>query len=264
MSKLLYANFYRMLKNKLFLIGMGFMFFAGAFLCFQQYRQLVGYGAKVNLDSTFFAYTIMIGVISAIFCSLFVGIEYNDGTMRNKIIAGHKRTEIYFSSLIINIFASFLMCFSYMLANIVVGIPLIGALTISGTKVILLVIGSLITVIAFCSIFTMISLLVSSKAIAPVICIVAMFMSIAFLNEVQRILDEPKYYYDGTLNTVSYVDGTERDMLEFIYDVIPAGQEMQYSRKNVENMNKLCLYSMGLTLVTTGVGVFFFRRKNMK
>ena len=94
MSKLLYANFSRMIKSKLFLIGLGFMFFAGSFLCFQQYRQLVGYHAQVKLDSTFFVYTLMIGVISAIFCSLFVGVEYNDGTMRNKIIAGYKRTEI--------------------------------------------------------------------------------------------------------------------------------------------------------------------------
>lgn len=34
MSKLLYANFSRMIKSKLFLIGMGFMFFAGSFYAF--------------------------------------------------------------------------------------------------------------------------------------------------------------------------------------------------------------------------------------
>lgn len=263
MSNLLYANFSRMVKNKLFLIGIGFMFFAGSFLCYQQYRQLVGYGTNVKLDSTFFGYTIMIGVISAIFCSLFVGAEYNDGTMRNKIIAGHKRIDIYFSNLIVNIVASFLMCFSYILANIVVGIPLIGTLTISATEVLLIIAGSLISVVAFCSIFTMISLLVSTKAIAPVICIVAMFLSVAFLNEVQRILDNPKYWYDGTVNT-AYVGGKEREQLEFIYDVLPTGQEMQYSRKSTENMDKLCLYSVGVTIITTGVGVFFFRRKNIK
>lgn len=264
MSNLLYANFSRMVKNKLFLIGIGFMFFAGSFLCYQQYRQLVGYGTHVKLDSTFFQYTIMIGVISAIFCSLFVGVEYNDGTIRNKLIAGHKRTAIYLSNLIVNIVASFLMCFSYMLANIVVGIPLIGTLTIPATKVLLIIIGSLITVIAFCSIFTMISLLVSAKAIAPVICIVAMFLSVAFLNEVQRILDEPKYYYDGTLNTTSYVEGTERDVLEFIYNALPAGQEMQYARRSTENMNELCMYSIGATIITTGIGIFGFKRKNVK
>ena len=257
MSNLLYANFSRMIRNKLFLIGMGFMFFAGSFLCFQQYRQLVGYHAQVKLDSTFFTYTLMIGVISAIFCSLFVGVEYNDGTMRNKIIAGHKRTEI------VNIVASFLMCGSYILANVVVGIPMIGALTIPINKVLLIVFGSLITVVAFCSIFTMISLLVSSKAIAPIICILFVFLSIAFLNEVQRILDNPKVWYDGTVNT-AYVGGKEREQLEFIYNVLPAGQEMQYARKDIKNMNEMCLYSVGVTVITTGIGVFFFKRKNIK
>lgn len=263
MSNLLYANFSRMIKNKVFLIGMGFMFIAGSFLCFQQYRQAAGYGIQVKLDSTFFEYTIMIGVISAVFCSLFVGVEYNDGTMRNKIIAGHKRAKIYFSNLIVNIAASFLICFSYMSANMIVGIPLIGTLTIPITKVLLIIGGSLITVIAFCAIFTMISLLVSSKAIAPVICIVAMFLSVAFLNEVQRILDNPKMWYDGTVNT-AYVGGKEREQLEFIYDVIPTGQEMQYARKSIKNMDKLCMYSAGITVVTTGVGIFFFKRKNIK
>lgn len=263
MSKLLYANFSRMIKSKLFLIGLGFMFFAGSFLCFQQYRQLVGYHAQVKLDSTFFVYTLMIGVISAIFCSLFVGVEYNDGTMRNKIIAGYKRTEIYFSNLIVNIVASFLMCGSYMLANLVVGIPMIGTLTIPASKALTIVLGSLITVVAFCSIFTMISLLVSSKAIAPIMCILFVFLSIAFLNEVQRVLDNPPTWYDGTVNT-AYVGGEEREKLEFIYNVFPAGQEMQYARRDIKNINEMCLYSAGVTVIATGLGVFFFRRKNIK
>ena len=263
MSKLLYANFSRMMKSKLFFIGMGFMFFAGSFLCFQQYRQLVGYHAQVKLDSTFFEYTLMIGVISAIFCSLFVGVEYNDGTMRNKIIAGHKRTEIYFSNLIVNIVASFLMCVSYMFANVIVGIPMIGTLTISTTKALLIVVGSLITVVALCSIFTMISLLVSNKAIAPVICILFVFLSIAFLNEVQGILDNPKIWYDGTVNT-AYVGGREREQLEFIYNVLPTGQEMQYARRDIKNMSEMSIYSVGVTVITTGIGIFFFKRKNIK
>ena len=54
-----------------------------------------------------------------------------------------------------------------------------------------------------------------------------MFLSIAFFNEVQRILDQPEFWYDGTVNT-AYVDGTEREVLEFLYNAIPAGQEMQY------------------------------------
>lgn len=263
MSKLLYANFFRLWKNRLFLIGLGFMFFAGGFLAFQQYRQLIGYGAAVKLDSTFFDYIIMIGVVSSIFCSLFLNVEYNDGTMRNKIIAGHKRAAIYFSNLIVNIIASLLFCLSYILANIVIGIPLIGMLTITLNKTVLILSGSMVTTIALCAIFTMINMLIHSKAIAPIICVVAMFLSIFFVNEVQRILDNPKYWYDGTVNT-AYVGGKEREQLEFIYNALPAGQEMQYSRKNIENINEMCLYSIGITVITSAVGVFIFWKKDIK
>ena len=263
MSKLLYANFFRLWRNRLFQIGLGFMFFAGSFLVFQQYRQLVGYGTNVKLDSTMFGYTIMIGVISSIFCSLFVSTDYNDGTIRNKVIAGSRRAEICIANLIVNIVASFLLCFSYILANIVIGVPLIGTLETPLPKVLLILAGSLLTVIAFCSVFTMISLLIQSKAIAPVVCIVAMFLSIAFLNEVQRILDQPEFWYDGTVNT-AYVDGTEREVLEFLYNAIPAGQEMQYSRRSTENIREMATYAAGLTVITTGIGAFFFNRKDIR
>ena len=187
MSKLLYANFFRLWRNRLFQIGLGFMFFAGGFLVYQQYRQLVGYGINVKLDSTMFGYTIMIGVISSIFCSLFVSTDYNDGTIRNKVIAGSRRAEIYIANLIVNIVASFLLCFSYILANIVIGIPLIGTLETPLPKALLILAGSLLTVIAFCAVFTMISLLIQSKAIAPVVCIVAMFLSISIRERRESI-----------------------------------------------------------------------------
>ena len=262
MSKLLYANFFRLWRNRLFQIGLGFMFFAGGFLVYQQYRQLVGYGINVKLDSTMFGYTIMIGVISSIFCSLFVSTDYNDGTIRNKVIAGSRRAEIYIANLIVNIVASFLLCFSYILANIVIGVPLIGTLETPLPKALLILAGSLLTVVAFCAVFTMISLLIQSKAIAPVVCIVAMFLSIAFLNEVQRILDQPEFWYDGTVNT-AYVDGTEREVLEFLYNAIPAGQEMQYSRRSTENIGEMAAYAAGLTVITTGIAAFFFNRKDI-
>ena len=116
------------------------MFFAGGFLVYQQYRQLVGYGTNVKLDSTMFGYTIMIGVISSIFCSLFVSTDYNDGTIRNKVIAGSRRAEIYIANLIVNIVTSFLLCFSYILANIVIGIPLIGTLETPLSKALLILV----------------------------------------------------------------------------------------------------------------------------
>lgn len=263
MNKLLYANFKRLWKNKLFWIGMIFMFLAGLALVLKQYEQHINYGHNVKLESTFFTYAIMIGVVSAVFCTLFTGVEYSDGTMRNKIIAGHKRTDIYFSSLIVNVSASLLFCCSYILSNIILGISLIGFKKTGPETILILLAGSIITVIALCSIFTMVSLLVHNKALAPVISIVGIFLLIAFTNEVQRILDEPKTWYDGTPN-LAYVEGAERERLEFIYNALPAGQEMQYARMETKNVGEMCVYSTGMIVLTSGIGSFIFKRKDIK
>ena len=79
----------------------------------------------------------------------------------------------------------------------------------------------------------------------------------------QRILDQPEFWYDGTVNT-AYVDGTEREVLEFLYNAIPAGQEMQYSRRSTENIGEMAAYAAGLTVITTGIGAFFFNRKDIR
>lgn len=263
MNKLLRADFARLWKNKIFWIGLGFMFLAGCALVLKQYRQLKVYGIPVKLETTFYTYALFIGVVSAIFCSLFLGIEYSEGTMRNKMIIGHKRITIYFSNLITNISASLLLCFSYLLSNIILGIPLIGLKEFDLSKNLLLIAGSVVMVVALCSIFTMISLLIQNKAIAPVICIVGMFLMLGVVSEVERMLEQPQYYFDNTLNP-NYLEGEQRERYEFLYDFLPAGQEMQYASRKTQNIGDMCLYSIGITIVTTGIGTFFFKRKDIK
>ena len=202
-------------------------------------------------------------MICSIFVSLFLSVEYVDGTMRNKIIAGHKRAEIYLASLIVNVVSAMALCASYLLANLVIGIPLIGPLRLPWSKTLCLLTGSALMVVALCAVFTMVSLLIQSKGIAPVVCIVTMFLSIAFVNEVQRILDEPQYWYDGTVNA-AYVDGCEREVLEFLYRALPAGQGMQYAGRQTGQVGQMTLYAAALTVVTTGVGVFCFQRKEIR
>jgi hypothetical protein len=263
MNRLLHANFTRLWKNKLFIIGLGFMFLAGSAYVLKQYEQLSVYGIPSELKSTFFKFNNLIGVLSAIFCSLFLGIEYSDGTIRNKIIVGHKRINIYISNLVLNITTSILFCVSYIIPNIFLGIPLLGLNTLSISKLVLSLLGSIMMVIALCALYTMIGLLFHNKAIAPVICIVAMFLSIGVVNEIKRTLDQPKYYYDGVRND-SYIEGAQRERYKFMYNFIPAGQASQYSKMSLKNIDKMCLYSAGITIVATGIGMFLFRKKDIK
>ena len=53
-----------------------------------------------RIDNGFFGCALFIGIVMAVFCSLFIGTEYSEGTIRNKIIIGQKEAlficQIYY------------------------------------------------------------------------------------------------------------------------------------------------------------------------
>lgn len=108
MSKLLSANFMRLKKDKFFWIGIIFMFAAGVLYPTMIYRDVQKTGIINTVDDAFCGCTLFIGVVMAVFCSLFIGTEYSDGTIRNKIAIGHTRTALYLSNAIVSATVSIL------------------------------------------------------------------------------------------------------------------------------------------------------------
>ena len=82
------------------------------------------------IDGQLFTFAMFIGIVLSTFCGLFLGIEYGDGTIRNKVVVGHKRSSIYLANLITCIAAGLAMCAAFMLVYVAVGIPLIGTFTL--------------------------------------------------------------------------------------------------------------------------------------
>ena len=100
MSKLLTAGFSRVFKKKTFYICLIIMAVNGVLNALSIYSdKALGYNS--TLDSIFFEYVPFIPILMSVFCALFIGTEYSDGTMRNKIVSGHKRSTIYLSNFII-------------------------------------------------------------------------------------------------------------------------------------------------------------------
>lgn len=110
MSKLLSANFSRMKKDKIFMLSTAFMFGMGVFMPLMNYFFVKKLDHPAYLDDGFFACAPIIGIVLSILCSLFIGTEYSDGILRNKIIIGQKRVAIYLSNLITCIIAGIIMC----------------------------------------------------------------------------------------------------------------------------------------------------------
>ena len=85
-------------------------------------RQYGDYEAQIT--NVLFIYALTVAILIPAFVSLFVGTEYSDGTIRNKMIIGHTRTCIYLSNLIVSSTAGLGFCISYIVGVIVAGLPL--------------------------------------------------------------------------------------------------------------------------------------------
>ena len=115
MSRLLKADLYRVLKSRLTMIALilAFAFPVVMVLLYVGIRAMAGLGEDVFGSSMLFnantvigsAYSLTnnIGLVIPAFAGILVCADYSNGTLRNKIIAGNRRTEIYLSHLLVSI-----------------------------------------------------------------------------------------------------------------------------------------------------------------
>lgn len=106
---------------------MALMFLAGAAIPIIHYLDNKNNGIGWTPDSSFFSYGLLTPVLLAVLTAFFVGTEYSDGTMRNKLIAGHGRRDIYLANLVVCIAAGMLLSLAYLTPHTCLGIPLLGA-----------------------------------------------------------------------------------------------------------------------------------------
>ena len=95
MIKLLNASFTRLRKTKIFWLLTIFSILFAFFMINTKYSDMKLYNEVIEVEQLMINYSTIVGIVIAIFTSLFLGVEYSDGTIRNKIIIGHKRANIY-------------------------------------------------------------------------------------------------------------------------------------------------------------------------
>jgi ABC-type transport system involved in multi-copper enzyme maturation permease subunit len=274
MSKLLSANFIRLKKDKFFWIGMIFMLATGIFFPVMRYMDMRQTHSVNNIDNGFFGCVLFIGVVMAVFCSLFIGTEYSDGTIRNKIIIGQKRVSIYLANFITCSAVSIVMCVMFFLPYLCIGIPLLGFFEMDIKMVLLFAVTVLMLAVVFSSLFTLISMLNHNKAVTAIICILLAFLLLFAGAQLNRMLSEPESNMGLTMTengqeyhevpNPKFLDDGMRKTVQFFYDFVPGGQVVQCTTLEAKNLSLLPVYSLVIIILTTGAGLFFFKKKELK
>lgn len=275
MINLLRANFSRMWKNKPFLLSAAIMLLTGITVPFTHF---LNRDTEWTLDFSFFTYIFLASILTAVLTALFVGGEYSDGTLRNKLIAGHRRSSIYMANLIVCVTAGILLCVFHMIPHAVLGC-LFSCRFNAEPKTILCYIGlSFMAIAAFTALFTLISMLCQSKSYTVAGCILLTVALLFWGVQITSALNEPEifpaYTYvdtesgttteESTTRNPNYLTGTKRQIYKFLQDLTPGGQALQIADMNTDTPVQLTLFDGVILLVVTGCGLALFRRKDLK
>lgn len=276
MSNLLRADFFRLWRSKSFWACMMFQVGSALFFPIMNYIRGIKNGFSIVPDWNLFAGMAFICVLSALFSTLFVGTDYSDGTIRNQLVVGHRRWEIYLSHLITCITGCLLMCAGYLLPYLVVSRPLLGPLQQDAWTILVYVGVALVLTVALASLYTMLAMVIPNRTVSAVVALVLSFGLLLSGSYLYSYLNYPPTYTQMIYNPVLeeweekeapypfYLKGTKRDVFQLLCDVNPGGQIMQCNALDAPNLPLLPVYSATLTVVTTGAGLWGFRRKDLK
>lgn len=139
--------------------------------------------------------------------------------------------------------------------------------------------------VSYPSIYTLIAMLTSNKAISSIICVSIAFIFIfvgGFLNgQLQKTQVPGNAYMVNSQDTVAdkvqqdqnilhdsqnniyMIQGTKRKIYHFLYDFIPGGQAVQLFM-SYKIPWQLGLYSVIMAVGATGFGLLFFNKKDLK
>lgn len=271
MRKLLRANFYRLRRSKALWISM-----AAAFGLSAVFMLKIGLGNEdmQTLDEVFMQVFPFLPVFHAVFVSMFLGVEYQDGTIRNKITVGHSHTEVYASFLITDIVGCFAVLSAWLL-SLIIGVVKFGWFTLpKGTLIMSAALIVLLTV-AEAAVLTALGTLMTNRAASAVTAILLMFGLIIVGSALYNALCEPETTTAAimTANGVEigepqpnpkYIGGALRKICQFAVDALPSGQAILLANGEIERPVVSMLSSCGITVLISAIGAVIFRRKDLK
>lgn len=276
MCKLLRANFYRLRHDRTFRLLSALTVFFGALMAVVNAINVRRQGAAWVMDFRLLTSAILCPILNSVLAALFVGSDYSDGTLRNKLITGHRRSSIYLANLITCCCAGMLLSIAFIVPQGVLGLLLGEQIQSAPAKLLIYVALSFALMIACTALFTLIAMLCQNKSHTTAGCILLTFALLFAGVYISSTLEEPEYLaaYSYTENGVTveepeqktpyYITGVKRQVYEFLQDFTPGGQVIQVSEMGVEKPVMLAVYDGLILLLVTGVGLMLFRREDLK
>jgi ABC-type transport system involved in multi-copper enzyme maturation permease subunit len=282
MSNLLKADIKRYSSSIVYIIAVIFSFAIGVKIGVCAYGSFTHDGATYhyfNIDETAFVIGILV-LLSAV--SIIVGQDYSENTVRNKLICGYTKTQVYLSELLSAFLAATLL---YAVTVIPFALFGIKAMRFFPAEEIALVFAVIYFIyICMTAICVAVCCLIKKRAVSLIVT-AGIFVGL-FLGSVsiKSALEQPQYQdrydssdvYIGMEKNDSYIENeTARKALEIAFNANPAGQIVGfvgylshdvfiYTAEGRRTLETYPLYAVGLSAAVTAVGIAVYRKQNLR
>lgn len=250
MIKLLRGDFARLFQSRVFLVCAALMFGFAITIA-----SVMKFSADFNrpTDSIMFGNTQFLSIMIAVFVGTFVGTDYSNGTIRNKLLL-HSRASIYISNLILCITASLIIHFAWLLVFLLSeAFGLTETFEMTNENIVLSILVSILGVAALSSMFLLICMLITSKSTALATVLILSFIMLY------------------TSITIVEEGGNPPPLSEFLPDYqfmwlnsLVLSSSLGYYINMPDNFNMFPLFSLLVVALTTAVGILIFQKKDMK
>jgi len=278
MRKLITANFFRFRKDRFSWCIVGIIVIlslVNVFNSARSYEAMAARGYIMSLDDYYFNQAPLIGAFLALLISMFLGTEFSEGTIRNKLCIGHKRNEIFLSNFISCAFASIVLTAVWLLSSALL-FGLIGPLEMGVSEFIGCIFVAVGFAVSFAALYTVIGSLSSNKAMTVIYTFAVFIIFAMAASALDDRLCEPEINEIMTYNNYGavvmqesapnplYLSGMIRTVCEVALELLPNGQALLLSNVAIEQPIRSIALSVVFTTVTLLVGSMLFRRKDIK
>lgn len=275
MRKLLAASFSRLWKEKIFWFV--FLIMSIGSVCFNW----IGYNEinnpQIYVEDMIFCMLPMSGFVFALFISMRLGTEFEEHTIRNKLVVGYNRTQIYFAEYITCMVASIILLGIMLLFATVFGLLLSLEFQSGWMEIVFLLFCCVLIASVFSAMFVSISMNVGAKATSLVVSIVFLFAILLLASFcINALAEEPMVYsnvvitaengveFGDLIENPAYIDGTQRTVYELIADILPTGQTIQMNNLEFERAVRWPVFSLIMLVIATVAGYLPFRKRDIR
>lgn len=279
MNRLIRVTLKRLVRDKFFWAAVAITLGLSLYCAFDNAPTMAQWAAlgeeDYEFEYCFFNLEPLLGLIYAAFVSLFLGVEYSDGTLRNKLIAGHSRSSVLVSLFIVSSIGCLAITAAWFIGSLPCFIYFDGPAF--GVKAFIIDIAVLIcAMLVYSAIFTILSMLIPNKALSAVISLILWFVLLYVGRTIVDMLNVNEFIYDyveqngmyyptgDPYPNPKYVNGAKRTVLETLSHIIPSCTALNVTAVNIKTPVFDVLYSLAASVVVLISGCAVFRKKDLK